>query len=67
MPEKNSTFWQNYRGLLFSLGETNVCQLVISQNIWQQAVDEKRIDLLEDNKTMNLAQDEVAELNGFLL
>lgn len=37
----NLTFLQNYTALLFSLAETSVCQLVISQNIWQQAVDEE--------------------------
>lgn len=33
------TFLQNCTTLLFSLGETNVCQLVISQRIWQKAAE----------------------------
>lgn len=38
----NLTFLQNYTVLLFSLAGTSVCQLVISQNIWQQAVNGKK-------------------------
>lgn len=36
------TFSQNYTALLFSPGETNVCQPVISRNIWQQAVGDRK-------------------------
>lgn len=36
------TFLQNYTVLLFSLGETNVCPLGISQRFWQQAADEEK-------------------------
>lgn len=44
MLRKSLTFLQNYTALLFSLGETNVCQLVTFQKIWQRAVDKEKID-----------------------
>lgn len=41
MARQALTFLQNYTELLFSLGKTNVCQLVFSRTIWQQAAKEK--------------------------
>lgn len=44
------TFLQNYTVPLFSLGETNVCPLGISQRFWQQAVDEEKWKFQESHK-----------------
>lgn len=42
MARQALTFLQNYTELLFSLGKTNVCQLVFSRTIWQQAAKEEK-------------------------
>lgn len=47
MARQALTFLQNYTLLLFSLGKTNVCQLVFSRMIWQQAAKEKGMIYIE--------------------